>query len=374
MAASIHAARFALTRAGMTKLGVDALLLSVGPELPWLCGYEAMPLERLTMLVVPREGDPTLVVPRLEAPRVVERPDVFRLRPWDETDDPVEIVAALLGSVRTVAIGDRTWARFLVELQRAAPGAAFRRASEIIGPLRAVKDDTEIEQLRLAAGAADRVAAQLQTGDVPLVGRTEAEVSAEIGQRLLGEGHRRVNFAIVAAGANAASPHHEPSTRTIAAGEVVLCDFGGTWPGPDGAGYCSDITRCVWTGGTEPPAELRELYGVLHAAQAAGVTAATVGTPCEDVDAAARKLIADAGHGANFFHRTGHGIGIEEHEDPCIVSGNTEPLVSGNAFSIEPGIYLEGRWGIRLEDIVVAADAGPQSLNRVDHDLVVVEC
>ncbi len=367
----MHAERLARTREAMAVAGVDVLLLSVGPDLPWLSGYEAMPLERLTMLVVPREGGATLVVPRLEAPRVVERPEVFSLRAWEETEDPVAIVADLARSATTAAIGDRTWARFLVDLQHRLPRTRFTRAGLVVGPLRAVKDDAEVVALRRAAEAADRVAAQLQAGEIALVGRTEAEVSADLGRRLLAEGHSRVNFAIVAAGPNAASPHHEPGVRRIAAGEVVLCDFGGTMPADGGAGYCSDITRCVHTG--PPPAELADAYGVLAEAQAAAVAAARVGVACEDVDAAARRVISDAGLGAHFVHRTGHGIGIEEHEDPYVVAGNETPLAPGHAFSVEPGIYLPGRWGLRLEDIVVATPGGPDPLNRVDHDLVVVD-
>jgi Xaa-Pro aminopeptidase len=376
----MFADRMARARRAMAAEDVDVLLLSVGPDLPYLTGYEAMPLERLTMLVVPREGDATLVVPRLEAPRVVERPDVFALRTWDETDDPIEIVASLTrgsggtgsrGSPATAAIGDRTWSRFLVDLMDELRDTRFIRGSVITGPLRAAKDAAEIDALRAAGAAADRVATQLHGGEIPLVGRTEADVSADIGRRLLAEGHHRVNFAIVAAGGNAASPHHEPGERVIAAGEVVLCDFGGTMLGADGVGYCSDITRCVWTG--EVPAEAREVYEVLHAAQAASVAAATVGTACEAVDAAARDVIADAGYGDLFIHRTGHGIGIEEHEDPYIVSGNATTLAAGHAFSIEPGIYLPDRFGFRLEDIVVATDAGPDALNRVDHGLVTVD-
>ena len=357
----------------MRELGVDVLLLSVGPDLPYLTGYEAMPLERLTMLVLPVDGDASLVVPRLEAPRVTEHPELFSIVPWDETDDPVEIVANLAGSAGTAAIGDRTWARFLVDLQARMASTSFRKGSEVTGPLRAVKDAAEIAALRRAAAAADRVATQLQSGEIPLVGRTEAEVSKDIGRRLVAEGHRHVNFAIVASGPNAASPHHEPASRTISAGEVVLCDFGGTMIGDDGIGYCSDITRCVWSGGVEPPSEFRDLYAVLHEAQQAGVAAATIGTPCEDVDGVARRVITDGGYGPYFIHRTGHGIGIEEHEDPYIVGGNCEALAPGHAFSIEPGIYLPGQWGARLEDIVVASESGPDALNTVDHGLVVVD-
>jgi Xaa-Pro aminopeptidase len=338
----VLAERVDRVRRRMAAEGVDVLLVSLGADLPYLTGYEAMPLERLTMLVLPVDGDATLVVPRLEAPRVEERPDVFTLRPWEETEDPVAIVAALAGRPSTAAIGDRTWARFVLDLQQRLPGTAWRRASDITGPLRAVKGPDEVAALRRAAEAADRVAAALRAGDIPLVGRTEADVSAELGRRLVEEGHARVNFAIVGSGPNAASPHHEPGERVIERGEVVLCDFGGTTPD----GYCSDITHCV------------------HA---------VVGTPCEAVDAAARRRIAAAGLGDRFLHRTGHGIGLEEHEDPYLVEGNTEPLVAGHAFSVEPGIYLPGRTGLRLEDIVVATDAGPEPLNQADHDLAVVE-
>lgn len=363
----VHEDRLTRVRAAMAERGVDVLLCSVGAELPWLVGYEAMPLERLTMLVVPVDGEATLVVPELEAPRVVERPDAFALRPWGETDDPIALVAGLVGGAPALAVGDRTWARFVLALQAELPGRTWRTTSEVVGPLRAVKDEAEVAVLRRAAQAADRVAAALQGGEVPLVGRTEAEVSEDLGRRLLAEGHQRVNFAIVAAGANAASPHHEPGDHVIVEGEVVLCDFGGTFPDGDGGGYCSDITRCVAVG--EPPADLVEAYEVLEAAQAAAVAAARVGTPCEAVDAAARTSIAEAGLGDRFIHRTGHGIGVEEHEDPYIVTGNADPLVAGNAFSVEPGIYVPGRWGLRLEDIVVATDEGPEPLNRADHRL-----
>lgn len=366
------AERMARVRSAMADAGVDVTLVSVGADLPWLTGYTAMPLERLTMLVVPVDGPATMFVPRLEVPRVVERGDVFSVVGWDEITDPVRLVADAAGAATTVAIGDQTWARFLVDLQAQMPSATWRRASTVLGPLRAVKDPAEIEGLRQAAQAVDRIAAQLHAGDIPLVGRTEAEVSADLSRRIVAEGHSRTNFAIVAAGANAASPHHHASDRVIQPGELVLCDFGGTYPlGDSGVGYCSDITRCVHIG--EPPAEVAEMYAVLREAQARAVDAATVGTPAEDVDAVARDLIAEGGYDGLFIHRLGHGIGVEEHEDPYLVAGNAEPLVAGNAFSIEPGIYAEGRWGARIEDIVVTTDDGPLALNTADHDLVVVE-
>lgn len=355
----------------MAQQQIDALLLSVGPDLPWLIGYEAMPLERLTMLVVERDGPATLVVPRLEVPRVVERPEQFAIRAWDETDDPVAIVGGLLGSATSAAIGDRTWGRFVLEVQRARPDVALRSATTITGPLRAVKDADEIAALARAGAAIDRIARDLQRGEIPLIGRTEAAVSADLSSRILDEGHQRVNFAIVAAGENSASPHHEPTDRVIRPGEVVLCDFGGTMLAADGAGYCSDITRCVVTG--PATSEQREVWEVLQHAQALGVAAGAPGVSCERVDAVTRAPIEAAGYGAQFVHRTGHGIGVEEHEDPYIVSGNVEQLVAGNAYSVEPGIYLTGRFGFRLEDIVVVTDSGSRPLTDSDHSLVEVE-
>src|SRR5262245_8086305 len=283
--AAMLAERAMRARARMDEVGVDVLLLSVGPDLPYVTGYTAMPLERLTMLVLRRVGDATLVVPRLEAPRVTPRPDLFELLAWEETEDPIAIVSKLVGdrSAR-IAIGDQTWARFVVDLQQQL-GASARwvRASEVVGPLRMVKDAEEIAALRRAAEAVDAIAEEMRTR--PFAGRTEHDVHHELVERMLARGHERANFAIVAAGANAASPHHEPSPeRVIGNGEVVLCDFGGTM-----RGYCSDITRMFHVG--EPAPEVREAYAVLAEAQEAGVRAATVGTPCEHVDAAARDII-----------------------------------------------------------------------------------
>ena len=356
-------------RAAMGRHGVDTVLLSVGADLPWLTGYEAMPLERLTMLVLPREGEATLVVPRLEAPRVVERPDVFDAATVERDRGPGRDRGRRRRiAQRIVALGDRTWARFVLDLQARLPNAAFRPAQPVLGPLRAVKDEAEITALRRAGATVDRVVAAIQAGEVPLAGRTEAEVAADVHARLLAAGHHQVNFVIVASGPNAASPHHEPGGRRIEVGEGVLFDIGGTVLDDDGVGYCSDITRCVHLG--PPPPEFRDLYTVLQDAQAQAVAAAVVGTPCEDVDGVARRLITEGGYGEEFVHRTGHGIGIEAHEDPYVVAGNCEALVPGHAFSVEPGIYVEGRWGARIEDIVVATADGPEALNQVPHDLI----
>src|SRR5581483_2840048 len=324
-----------------------------------------------------------LVVPALEAPRVEERPEAFTVRPWAETEDPVAIVAGLARSAgagsagaragagsagaraaaTTAAVGDRPWATFLLALQQALPQTAFLPASRVTSPLRAVKDDAEVDALRAAARVIDAVALAMR--ERPFAGRTEADISRELVDRMLEGGHERANFAIVASGPNAASPHHEPGDRVVEPGDAVVCDFGGTM-----AGYCSDITRTFVVG--RPGGELADLYEVLFRAQEEAVRAARVGVSCEAVDAAARTVIAAAGYGDYFIHRTGHGIGLEEHEDPYLVSGNATPLAPGHAFSVEPGIYLPGRCGARIEDIVVATETGPLRLNEARRELAVV--
>jgi len=376
-----RADRIVRVRQRMEELDVDVLLLSLGADLPWLTGYQAMPLERLTMLVLPVRGDPVLLVPALEALRVARADEVFEVRPWSDAENPVGIVASMVatrfggrgtpGALR-VAISDRTWAMSVLALQSEIPQAEWITGSTVTSPIRAVKDAGELEALRAASGAADRVAARLQRGDIRVIGRREADVSSDISSLLLAEGHQQVNFAIVGSGPNAASPHHEPGSRVIGPKETVVCDFGGSLSLDGEVGYCSDITRTVVTG--EPTPQMAECYEVLLASQQTAVAAARDGIAAEAVDAVARRIIEDAGYGDLFIHRTGHGIGIEEHEDPYLVAGNHEPLRPGHAFSVEPGIYAPGEFGMRLEDIVIINDDGTsESLNTVSHDMAVVE-
>jgi Xaa-Pro aminopeptidase len=330
-----------------------------------------MPLERPTVLVLPRDEEATLVVPILEAPRVRTDERLFTLRSWGETEDPIAIVAGLIGKRRSLAISDRAHASFLLSIQGQVPDASFRPASDVTGPLRAVKDATELAALSAAGRTADVVGAALLSGEIALIGRSEAEVAREISDRLVAEGHAKVNFAIVGSGPNAASPHHIPGARIIKKSETVVCDFGGTFHLGDDIGYCSDTTRTVVTG--PPPKEVANAYDVLERAHALAVKAVSPGVSCETIDRTGRDVIASGGYGANFIHRIGHGIGVEEHEDPYIVEGNADLLVAGNAFSIEPGIYVQGSFGARIEDIVAVTDDGVVSFNHTERALHVVE-
>ena len=374
--------RLAAARTLADGSGLSAILVGVGADMRYLAGYAAMPLERLTMLVVPAVGDPSLVVPRLEsAPARLAPPAAAGDLPiltWDEGDDAHDLVASLVraahgqlaGRALRVAVSDDLPARHLLPLQERLGGAEASLASVVLRDLRMVKDPDEIALLTLAAHAADRVVAQIAAGR--LVGRVESDVAREVRERLLAEGHDEATFAIVGSGPNSASPHHEASDRVIRAGEPIVLDIGGTL-----GGYGSDTTRTLWVTGGDPargPDEpFRHLFGVLLAAQAAATRAVRAGLPCEAVDAAARRPIEAEGYGDAFFHRTGHGIGLEGHEEPYIIAGNLEPLREGMAFSVEPGIYLPGEYGARIEDIVVCGPDGPIALNQSSRELYVVD-
>ncbi|MGQ0849011.1 MAG: M24 family metallopeptidase [Actinomycetota bacterium] len=357
-----HSGRIANARWRMESAGIDALLLSVGADLPYLTGYEAMALERLTMLVLGRDGEPVLVVPRLEAPRVVPGP--FDLRPWEETEDPLEIVAGLVGDSERLAIGDTTWSLFLLGLQERLPGSRFESATSLMRTLRIRKEKAEIDQLAAAAAGLDRVVARL--GGSRFSGTTERDLSRRVTDMTLEEGHDRSLFWIVASGPNGASPHHEPAGRLIEPGDLVVVDFGGRLNG-----YCSDSTRTFSVG--PPTAEQSEVHSVVLAAQQSATAAVRPGVRAEEIDRVARRVIDEAGYGKFFFHRTGHGIGLEGHEHPYLVEGNREALEPGMCFSIEPGIYLPGRFGVRIEDIVTVTEDGVEVLNQSDRSLMVVD-
>jgi Xaa-Pro aminopeptidase len=362
----VHAAR-----ALADELDIDVVVVTPGSDLRYLCGYDAHAMERLTALAVPRRGEPLLVVPRLEAPMIEASPAGslgLEVLPWDETDDSfarlAEAVTARLGSAPVrVAVGSRTWAEHALGIQRALPGSALELASPVIDRLRMVKTPAEVEELAIAGAAIDRVHARM--GEWLRVGRTEAEVGADVAAAILAEGHVGVDFTIVGSGPNGASPHHEVSDRVVEAGDMVVVDIGGE----TATGYRSDCTRTYLVGG-HAARGLTEWFAVLQRAQTAAVAAVRPGVTCAQIDAVARDVITKAGLGEHFIHRTGHGIGLDTHEAPYVVAGNDLPLEPGMAFSVEPGIYLPGRYGARIEDIVVCTDDGVRNLNNGPRELV----
>jgi Xaa-Pro aminopeptidase len=355
------------TRAAATvrERGLAALLLSPGSDLFYLSGYQVFTSERLTCLVLDQTGKATMVCPELEAPRVASAaPDIERST-WGETDDPYALVASFVRASGGVAVADQMWAAFVLKLQSALRDRTFVVASEITRGLRIRKDAAEMEALRAVSASADRAYARIL--ERPFAGRTEREIGADLAELLRAEGHDEVGFTIVASGANGASPHHETGDRRIAEGETVVLDFGGAM-----RGYRSDITRTVHVGRIAGGEE-QKVHDVVRRAQEAGYAAARKDASAESVDAASRRVIDDAGYGAFFIHRTGHGIGLDGHEHPYLVRGNHERLEPGMAFSIEPGIYLPGRFGVRIEDIaLIDSDGSARALNRADHAFAIV--
>jgi Xaa-Pro aminopeptidase len=383
--------RLTACRDAIAAQGFAALLIGVGPDLRYLTGFVGDPMERLTLLVIPRRGPVAFLVPRLEATKAGATPIAtaghVEIVAFEERDDVAGMVARLLagagaaaasggrvgasgmggasGTGGTIGLSERLWAMHVLQLQRALPGRHFEPAGAVMRDLRQIKDADETRLLRLAGQAADRTVEAIAAGT--LVGRTEAEISREIRGRLVDEGHDLADFAIVGSGPNGASPHHDASDRAIRAGEPVVLDIGGTL-----AGYGSDTTRTIWVGGEtgiEPDPEFRAVYAAVREAQARATAEVRPGIPAERIDAAARDVIVAAGYGEYFTHRVGHGIGLETHEDPYMVAGDATPLAPGMAFSVEPGIYLPGRWGVRLENIVMCTDGGSEVLNHSSLEL-----
>jgi Xaa-Pro aminopeptidase len=355
--------RLERARRAMIDRNLDALCLSVGSDLPYLIGYRAMPLERLTMLVVPVDGDPVLVVPTLEVPRVDPSPGTFDVRPWGEVEDPVAIVDSILGDARHVAIGNETWTTFSLALQDVGENRSWVAAGELMSDLRIIKSRAEVEALRAAAATVDGVVDRM--AEVPFSGRRERDVARELVDRTLADGHDSMEFWIVASGPNGASPHHEVGDRVIEHGDAVVVDFGGHQNG-----YASDTTRMFVVG--EAPYGFDDAFTVLLDAQQAATHHVHPGVTAASIDGVARDIITEAGYGDLFIHRVGHGIGMDTHEHPYMVEGNDLILEPGMAFSIEPGIYMPGEWGIRIEDIVVVTETGVEPLNTSAHTYRVV--
>jgi len=362
---TVHEERIARARAEIERHELDALVVAPSPDLVYLTGYDPIPFERPTLLVLRPGADPVLLVPELERPLAAASSMGERLElvAWRDGSDPYGAAASILGESARIAVVDRLWASHLLGLQEALPGASFTAGSPLMGRLRAVKDTQELEALRRAGRAADETFRQIV--ELSFQGRSEEDVADDLANLLVRNGHLRAEFTIVASGPNSASPHHDPGGRTILPRDAVVMDFGGEL-----GGYYSDTTRTVVV--VEPPEGFEPAYEVVREAQAAAVDAVRPGIETQDLDRIARSTIEGAGYGDRFIHRTGHGIGLEVHEPPYLVEGDHTILAPGMTFSVEPGVYLEGRFGIRIEDIVVVTEDGVERLNRSTRDLRVV--
>ncbi|MDX3850713.1 aminopeptidase P family protein [Streptomyces sp. AK02-01A] len=362
-----YRARMARAAESAAGAGLAGVLIAPGPDLVYLTGYRpTADTERLTMLVVAEGQDPVLVVPTLEAAdaaRAVGAP-AFTLRDWTDGKDPYGVTVPLLDPAGRFGVSDNAWAMHLLALQQALPGTSYVALTEALPMLRAVKDARELARVEAAGAAAD--AAYGEILEVRFAGRREEEVAADLAALLLRHGHSQVDFTVVGSGPNGADPHHEAGDRVIEHGDMVVLDFGGLKHG-----YGSDTTRTVHVG--EPGAEERRVHDVVREAQQAGFEAVRPGAACQDVDRAARAVITAAGYGDYFIHRTGHGIGVTTHEPPYMIEGEERPMVPGMCFSVEPGIYLPGRFGVRIEDIVTVTEDGGRRFNNTSHAMAIVE-
>ncbi|GGT11051.1 aminopeptidase P family protein [Streptomyces chromofuscus] len=347
--------------------GLAGLLVAPGPDLVWLTGYApTAATERLTLLVLAADRDPVLVVPTLEAPDAAHAAGAaaVTLRDWTDGKDPYALTAGLLDASGRYGISDNAWAMHLLGLQKALPDTSYASLTEALPMLRAVKNAAELDLLAAAGAAADAAFEEIRK--VPFGGRRESDVARDLADLLRRFGHSQVDFTIVASGPNGANPHHEVGDRVVERGDMVVLDFGGLKDG-----YGSDTSRTVHVG--EPTDEERRVHDIVREAQEAGFRAVRPGVPCQDVDRAARAVVADAGYGEYFIHRTGHGIGVTTHEPPYIIEGEEQPLVPGMCFSVEPGIYLPGRFGVRIEDIVTVTGDGGRRLNDTTREMLIVE-
>ncbi|MDQ1049469.1 aminopeptidase P family protein [Streptomyces sp. V4I2] len=349
------------------ETGLAGLLVAPGPDLVWLTGYApTATTERLTLLVLAPGQDPVLVVPTLEAPDAAKAPgaSALTLRDWTDGKDPYAATAALLDASGSFGVSDNAWAMHLLGLQKALPGTSYASLTEALPMLRAVKDAAELKLLAAAGAAADATFEDIR--NVAFGGRRESEIAADLDRLLREHGHAQVDFTIVASGPNGANPHHDVGDRVVERGDMVVLDFGGLKDG-----YGSDTSRTVHVG--EPTDEERRVHDLVRTAQEAGFRAVRPGVACQEVDRAARAVIADAGYGEYFIHRTGHGIGVTTHEPPYMIEGEEQPLVPGMCFSVEPGIYLPGRFGVRIEDIVTVTEDGGRRLNDTTREMVIVD-
>ncbi|BFU43208.1 aminopeptidase P family protein [Krasilnikovia sp. MM14-A1004] len=362
-----YAARMTRAANAAGEAGLAGVLVALGPDLAWLTGYQPTAVtERLTLLVLTPDGPPTLIVPALERPdaQAAAGAGALTLRDWTDGSDPYQVAGSLLHPDGRYGISDSTWAMHLLGLQRTRPGTAYLSLTDCLPMLRAVKDADELDRLAAAGAAAD--AAYGEILKVRFAGRRETDVAADLAGLLRRFGHEQVDFTVVGSGPNGANPHHEAGERVIGAGDAVVLDFGGLL-----AGYGSDTTRTVTVGEPDDP-EVGQVHGIVREAQQAAFEAVRPGVPCQEIDRVARRVITDAGYGEFFIHRTGHGIGVTTHEPPYMVEGELTPLVPGMCFSIEPGIYLPGRFGVRIEDIVTVTADGGRRLNNTSHDLGLV--
>jgi Xaa-Pro aminopeptidase len=362
----MYADRIARTRAEMEKEGLDYLFVGPSSDLFYLTGYDAHVSERLNLLIIGRDGTNAMVVPVLEAPLYAGRESLAPTLTWTETEEPSKVAAGFIGDAagKKIGVANQLWSSFLLKLQDAIPAATWASGNEVMRNLRMRKDEAEIEALAEVGRLTDAAWTEF-VESAQIAGLTEAQAAKKLGEMMEKQG-LSWKGGICASGPNSASPHHHTGDRVIQRGDAVVFDWGSTYKG-----YHSDITRTVFIG--EPTEEFRKVYDIVRRANQAAFDAVKPGVECQAIDKAARDVITAEGYGDAFIHRTGHGLGLDVHEEPYMVNGNTLPLEEGMVFSDEPGIYLEGKFGVRVEDIVVCTNDGARRFNEASRDLTVMD-
>lgn len=359
-----YTARIQKIQAIMKSQNTDYMVFAPTSHLFYLTGLKTTADERLQVFLVPAEGKPVMIMPDMyrEAAENLEEKN-FELATWSDETDPVNLLLPLIKKGSAIAaIDERMWAGHFLSLRRAFVGFEFIGVSNLMREIRMFKDQYEMSQLAKAGGLTDKVMAEVRMVIQP--GISEKELAFFVESKLKEYGAEELSFKpIVASGPNTSSPHHYTGERKLQMGDLVVLDFGGLFQG-----YCSDMTRTFSVG--KASAEVKKVFNAVKDANEAGFLAVQQGIACEKVDEAAREVISRAGYGEYFIHRTGHGIGLDIHEDPYIVKGNQEILKTGMTFSIEPGIYLPGKFGVRIEDIVGLTENGPVRFNNFSRELI----
>lgn len=370
-----YEARLNGVRALMHTHGLDFLVVGPSADMVYLTGAHTRPSERLAAFILPQLGPGYFVTPAFEAASLPELPEGTQVKTWDETDNPSALAANIIadtlhggpGGINcTVGVGERLWSVFLLRLQAELPRASFTPATTVLSAARQVKTAGEVAAMQKAGAASDDAFAEFVGKE--FTGKSELELSAVFADLLKARGVQLADPPLVASGPNSASPHHHSGERIIKEGDAIVLDFWGTLDD-----YTFDCTRTVFVGGAPAPgSEEATVYGVVARAQEAAVQAARAGMTCEALDQVARGIITEAGYGEYFTHRLGHGIGLDTHEAPYIVKGNDTVLQDGMSFSIEPGIYLPNKFGVRVEDCVAIVDGKAVRFNNADHGIISV--
>lgn len=352
----------------MQEKDLDAIMLFPSPNLHYMTGFKTSPGERLLIAIMPIEGEPFFVAPKLFESQIRKEAWIKEMILWNDEENPYEILKKVLEdknlSDSRVAVDDTMWADQLLHISNVLPKLSFTPLGELMNSLRLTKSEVEVDLIKKSGEIVDSVVEVMKETIKP--GMTEIEVAALMEYEMRKNGSEGPSFeTIVGSGPNSAIPHYNAGERKINSGDFIVLDFGAMYKG-----YCSDTTRTLCVGA--PTDKMREVYNIVKEAQEIGVRTVKPGIKAKEVDNAVRSYIEERGYGEYFTHRTGHGLGLQVHEEPYISGISETVLETGMVFSIEPGIYIEDEFGVRIEDIVVVTKDGCERMNNTSRELTIV--